>query len=191
MDDRELHLIIRRLLAVLAALFAFVAILLLASCKTVSVTDKSVIDVEQRDSVRTVQTVSEQTTAQTTEATTAEAESTEASETTTYTFGEGGGTYNERTGEWSGLRQVTTSRTEQALRTRNAQLTEAIETQSAEITTLRDSIATLRDKTQRDTRHTESASHWWAWLLVGFAFGFITPIILKRLPYVGWLFRWM
>lgn len=181
----------RTLLRLAVVLGAAIAALLLFGCRTVTATDRSAMDVERRDSVRTEAVAeTERTEAARSEERT-ETERTETEERTTYTFGDGGGTYNERTGEWSGLASVTTNRTEQALRTANARLEEALAAERTRTETLRDSVAALRDKSVTDTERTETASAWWAWLLVGFVVGFVTPIALKRLPYVGVLFKWL
>lgn len=177
----------------LAIVLGFTVVLLLAmsGCRSIKVSERIDADVDRHDSVRTAIVDDTSRTAQATDTERTETERTAKNEETVYVFTEAGGTYNERTGEWSGLAQVQTSRTERALRTANERLTELLTAERTRNEMLCDSVATLRDKSTTDTERTETASTWWAWLLVGFAVGFVTPIVLKRLPYVGVLFKWL
>lgn len=189
MNLDELKLILLRLAIVLG--FTMVLLLAMSGCRSIKVSERIDADVDRHDSVRTTIVDDSVRTTQTTDSERTETERTAKNEETVYIFTEAGGTYNERTGEWSGLAEVQTSRTERALRTANERLTELLTAERTRNEMLCDSVATLRDKSTTDTERTETVSTWWAWLLVGFAVGFVTPIVLKRLPYVGVLFKWL
>ena len=107
-------------------------------------------------------------------------------------FVEGGGSYNIKTGEMTGVRYVTNTEREKMLESRISTLEGEVEKNECRIETLKDSLRCVQASGTEETfSETKAQNFWWVWLCIGLVGGAGAVIALKKIPYTSWMMRWL
>jgi outer membrane murein-binding lipoprotein Lpp len=170
-----------------------VAILLLCcGCKTTKTTinDKSeinentnVVEDVKSDSTSTNQ-VKEETT------TTKEKETTK--DKTELTFGEGGGTYNANTGEFTNVVGAKIDSEKEKLKAENKNLYEKYNQTKNEFEAYKDSVNQANNKLDIESKVEETYQMDWYWfMIIGALLMLIAIVVLRKIPQTSWLLFWI
>lgn len=170
-----------------------VAILMLfAGCKTTKTTinDKSeinentnVVEDVKRDSTSTNQTKEETTT-------TNEKETTK--DKTELTFGEGGGTYNSNTGEFTNVVGAKIDSEKEKLKAENKTLNEQYNQTKNEFEAYKDSVNQANNKLDIESEVEETYQMDWYWfMIIGALLMLIAIVVLRKYPATRWLLAWI
>ena len=104
----------------------------------------------------------------------------------------GGGTYNVKTGEATGVAKVSVSEKEKQLQSEISKLHAEEKISARRIQTLKDSLAVYHEQMKQETQtESKAQNYWWVWLLVGLAVGAGGIIALKKIPYTRPLMFWL
>lgn len=170
-----------------------VAVLMLfCGCKTTKTTinDKSeinentnVVEDVKRDSTSTNQTKEEATT-------TKEKETTK--DKTELTFGEGGGTYNANTGEFTNVVGAKIDSEKEKLKAENKTLNEKYNQTKNEFEAYKDSVNQANNKLDIESEVEETYQmDWYWWLAIGALLMLIAIVVLRKIPATSWLLFWI
>ena len=169
-----------------------VVTLLLCGCKTTKTTinDKSeinentnVVEDVKRDSTSTNQTKEETTT-------TNEKETTK--DKTELTFGEGGGTYNANTGEFTNVVGAKIDSEKEKLKAENKTLNEQYNQTKNEFEAYKDSVNQANNKLDIDSEVEETYQmDWYWWLAIGALLMLVAIVVLRKIPQTSWLLFWI
>lgn len=170
-----------------------VAIFILCSgCKTTktNIVDKSeinentnVVEDVKRDSTSTNQTKKETTT-------TSEKETTK--DKTELTFGEGGGTYNSNTGEFTNVVGAKIDSEKEKLKAENKTLNEQYNQTKNEFEAYKDSVNQANNKLYIESEVEETYQMNWYWfMIIGALLMLIAIVVLRKIPATSWLLFWI
>lgn len=170
-----------------------VAIFILCSgCKTTktNIVDKSeinentnVVEDVKRDSTSTNQTKKETTT-------TSEKETTK--DKTELTFGEGGGTYNSNTGEFTNVVGAKIDSEKEKLKAENKTLNEQYNQTKNEFEAYKDSVNQANNKLDIESEVEETYQMDWYWfMIIGALLMLIAIVVLRKYPATRWLLAWI
>lgn len=170
-----------------------VAIFILCSgCKTTktNIVDKSeinentnVVEDVKRDSTSTNQTKEETTT-------TSEKETIK--DKTELTFGEGGGTYNSNTGEFTNVVGAKIDSEKEKLKAENKTLNEQYNQTKNEFEAYKDSVNQANNKLDIESEVEETYQMDWYWfMIIGALLMLIAIVVLRKIPATSWLLFWI
>jgi multidrug efflux pump subunit AcrB len=167
-------------------------IILCSGCKTTKTTinDKSeinettnIVEDVKRDSTSTNQTKEETTT-------TNEKETTK--DKTELTFGEGGGTYNANTGEFTNVVGAKIDSEKEKLKAENKTLNEQYNQTKNEFEAYKDSVNQANNKLDIESEVEETYQmDWYWWLVIGALLMLIAIVVLRKYPATRWLLGWI
>lgn len=167
-------------------------IMLFCGCKTTKTTivDKSeinentnVVENVKRDSTSTNQTKEETTT-------TNEKETTK--DKTELTFGEGGGTYNANTGEFTNVVGAKIDSEKEKLKAENKTLNEKYNQTKNEFEAYKDSVNQANNKLDIESEVEETYQMDWYWfMIIGALLMLIAIVVLRKIPATSWLLFWI
>lgn len=167
-------------------------IILCSGCKTTKTTinDKSeinentnVVEDVKRDSTSTNQTKEETTT-------TKEKETTK--DKTELTFGEGGGTYNANTGEFTNVVGAKIDSEKEKLKAENKTLNEKYNQTKNEFEAYKDSVNQANNKLDIESEVEETYQMDWYWfMIIGALLMLISIVVLRKIPATSWLLFWI
>jgi uncharacterized protein YlxW (UPF0749 family) len=167
-------------------------IILCSGCKTTKTTinDKSeinettnIVEDVKRDSTSTNQTKEETTT-------TNEKETTK--DKTELTFGEGGGTYNANTGEFTNVVGAKIDSEKEKLKAENKTLNEQYNQTKNEFEAYKDSVNQANNKLDIESEVEETYQMDWYWfMIIGALLMLIAIVVLRKYPATRWLLAWI
>lgn len=170
-----------------------VAILMLCSgCKTskTTIVDKSTIN-ENTNVVKDVKRDSTSTN-QTKEETTTTSEKETINEKTELTFGEGGGTYNANTGEFTNVVGAKIDSEKEKLKAENKTLNEQYNQTKNEFEAYKDSVNQANNKLDIESEVEETYQMDWYWfMIIGALLMLIAIVALRKYPATRWLLGWI
>lgn len=111
--------------------------------------------------------------------------------TTQIVFSEKGGTYNAKTGEASGVVNVTSSSLERTLQKRLDTANENEMNLTTMLKASRDSVKKLNETKDIEEYKKTTMAGWYIYLSVGFLVGIALIIFLKKFPYTAPFFFWL
>lgn len=167
-------------------------LMLFCGCKTTKTTinDKSeinentnVVEDVKRDSTSTNQTKEETTT-------TSEKET--INEKTELTFGEGGGTYNANTGEFTNVVGAKIDSEKEKLKAENKTLNEKYNQTKNEFEAYKDSVNQANNKLDIESEVEETYQMDWYWfMIIGALLMLIAIVVLRKIPATRLLLAWI
>jgi outer membrane murein-binding lipoprotein Lpp len=167
-------------------------VILFFSCKTTKTTivDKSeinentnVVEDVKRDSTSTNQTKEETTTMNEKETT---------KDKTELTFGEGGGTYNANTGEFTNVVGAKIDSEKEKLKAENKTLNEQYNQTKNEFEAYKDSVNQANNKLDIESEVEETYQMDWYWfMIIGALLMLIAIVVLRKYPATRWLLGWI
>lgn len=166
--------------------------LLLCGCKTTKTTinDKSEIN-ENTNVVEDVKSDSTSTN-QTKEETTTTKEKETTKDKTELTFGEGGGTYNANTGEFTNVVGAKIDSEKEKLKAENKTLNEQYNQTKNEFEAYKDSVNQANNKLDIESEVEETYQMDWYWfMIIGALLMLIAIIVLRKMPQTSWLLAWI
>lgn len=170
-----------------------VAILLLCcGCKTTKTTinDKSEIN-ENTNVVEDVKSDSTSTN-QTKEETTTTKEKETTKDKTELTFGEGGGTYNANTGEFTNVVGAKIDSEKEKLKSEIKTLYEQYNQIKNEFEAYKDSVNQANNKLDIESEVEETYQMDWYWfMIIGALLMLIAIVVLRKIPQTSWLLFWI
>ena len=169
-----------------------VLVLLLCGCKTTKTTivDKSEIN-ENTNVVEDVKSDSTST-SQTKEETTTTKEKETTKDKTELTFGEGGGTYNTNTGEFTNVVGAKIDSEKEKLKAENKTLNEQYNQTKNEFEAYKDSVNKANKKLDIDSKVEETYQMDWYWfMIIGALLMLIAIVVLRKIPATSWLLLWL
>ena len=171
-------------------LIAFVA--LLVGCKTtkMDITDKS--EINEQANVKTEVKQDSTATNSTTEESTKTSEKETINEKTELTFGEGGGTYNANTGEFTNVVSAKIDGKKDKQKEESKTKTEETNETKSEFTSTNDSTTQVNNKLNVESEVKESYQADWYWfIIIGVLLGFIAVVAIRRIPVLQVLLSWI
>jgi predicted RND superfamily exporter protein len=170
-----------------------VAILMLCSgCKTskTTINDKSEIN-ETTNIVEDVRSDSTSTN-QTKEETTKTSEKETINEKTELTFGEGGGTYNANTGEFTNVVGAKIDSEKDKQKEESKTKNEETNQTKSEFTSKTDSTTQVNNKLDVESEVEETYQMDWYWfMIIGALLMLIAIVVLRKYPATRWLLAWI
>ena len=170
-----------------------VAILMLCSgCKTTKTTinDKSEINehTDVKSEVRQDSTITNKTSEETSK--TSEKET--INKKTELTFGEGGGTYNANTGEFTNVVGAKIDSEKEKLKAENKTLNEQYNQTKNEFEAYKDSVNQANNKLDVESEVEETYQMDWYWfMIIGALLMLIAIVVLRKIPATSWLLFWI
>lgn len=169
-----------------------VLVLLLCGCKTTKTTivDKSEIN-ENTNVVEDVKSDSTST-SQTKEETTTTKEKETTKDKTELTFGEGGGTYNANTGEFTNVVGAKIDSEKEKLKSEIKTLYEQYNQIKTEFEAYKDSVNQANKKLDVESKVEETYQMDWYWFMaIGALLMLIAIVVLRKIPQTSWLLGWL
>jgi outer membrane murein-binding lipoprotein Lpp len=166
--------------------------LLLCGCKTTKTTinDKSEIN-ENTNVVEDVKSDSTST-SQTKEETTTKKEKETTKDKTELTFGEGGGTYNANTGEFTNVVGAKIDSEKEKLKAENKTLNEQYNQTKNEFEAYKDSVNQANKKLDIESKVEETYQMDWYWfMIIGALLMLIAIVVFRKIPQTSWLLFWI
>lgn len=166
--------------------------LLLCGCKTTktSIVDKSEIN-ENTNVVEDVKSDSTSTN-QTKEETTTTKEKETTKDKTELTFGEGGGTYNANTGEFTNVVGAKIDSEKEKLKAENKTLNEQYNQTKNEFEAYKDSVNQANNKLDIESEVEETYQMDWYWfMIIGALLMLVLIVVLRNIPQTRWLLAWI
>lgn len=116
----------------------------------------------------------------------------EKEDNTNITFGPGGGSYNQNTGEFTNVSGVRISKREKELSSKIEIIQDKLKQSQVIITSLQDSISKLNQQNNIKSTHKELyRTTWYWWLIIGAGLMLILIMILKSIPQTRWIVFWI
>lgn len=166
--------------------------ILLCGCKSTktSIVDKSEIN-ENTNVVEDVKSDSTST-SQTKEETTTTKEKETTKDKTELTFGEGGGTYNANTGEFTNVVGAKIDSEKEKLKAENKTLNEQYNQTKNEFEAYKDSVNQSNKKLDVDSKVEETYQMDWYWfMIIGALLMLVAIVVLRKIPQTSWLLAWI
>lgn len=167
-------------------------LMLFCGCKTTktNIVDKSEIN-ENTNVVEDVKRDSTSTN-QTKEETTKTSEKETINEKTELTFGEGGGTYNANTGEFTNVVGAKIDSEKEKLKAENKTLNEQYNQTKNEFEAYKDSVNQANNKLDIESEVEETYQMDWYWfMIIGALLMLIAIVVLRKIPATSWLLFWI
>lgn len=167
-------------------------IILCSGCKTTKTTinDKSEIN-ENTNVVEDVKSDSTSTN-QTKEETIITKEKETTKDKTELTFGEGGGTYNATTGEFTNVVGAKIDSEKEKFKAENKTLNEKYNQTKNEFEAYKDSVNQSNKKLDIDSKVEETYQMDWYWfMIIGALLMLIAIVVLRKYPATRWLLAWI
>lgn len=166
--------------------------ILLCGCKSTktSIVDKSEIN-ENTNVVEDVKSDSTST-SQTKEETTTTKEKETTKDKTELTFGEGGGTYNANTGEFTNVVGAKIDSEKEKLKAENKTLNEQYNQTKNEFEAYKDSVNQANKKLDIESKVEETYQMDWYWfMIIGALLMLIAIVVLRKIPQTRLLLAWI